>query len=143
MGPAIGGAREHQRGQTQMGSATVLVMGAMLLLAVLTAVVMVVLALIAAQVRASQAADLAALAGAESAWYGADRACQEAGRIAGAHGAAVERCTFQSLDVQVHVVVTLPWPQARALTGGGPLQLRAIARAGPPDDLAARIAAPS
>jgi secretion/DNA translocation related TadE-like protein len=117
------------------GSATVLVITAILLLSVLAAAVMVVLALIATQVRASQAADLAALAGAEKAWFGSTEACREARRIAAVHGAGVERCTWQGLDVQVHVVVTVPVPQLRALSHGQPLQLRAVARAGPPTDV--------
>lgn len=118
------------------GSATVLVIAVVVLLSALTAVVIMVLALLAAQVRTSQAADLAALAGAEQAWFGSEAACREAGRIAAAHGAAVERCTWQGLDVQVHVVLTVALPGVRAVGVGRQLHLRAIARAGPPDEWA-------
>lgn len=121
--------------RSQTGSATVLVIGAIAMLAVFALLVMAVMALIGAQVRASQAADLAALAGAERAWFGGDEACAEANRIAVAHGARVERCTWEELDVQVHVVVTAPLPELRALAGGQVLELRAVARAGPPSDL--------
>jgi secretion/DNA translocation related TadE-like protein len=124
--------RQRFRALDDRGSATVFVLTAILLLSVLAVVVMVVLGLMSAQVRTSQAADLAALAGAEKAWFGSDVACQEATRIAAAHGATVERCTWQGLDVQVHVRVTPNLPQLRAFSNGRTVELRAVARAGPP-----------
>lgn len=116
------------------GSATVLVVAAIALIAVLLAVVMAVLTLIATQVKVAQAADLAALAGAQQAWYGESSACAEAGRIAAAHGTQLEQCDWQGLDVQVRVVGVPPLITTRAVRVGGTLQLRATARAGPPND---------
>mgnify|MGYP001168852123 CR=1 FL=1 len=120
------------------GSATVLVLVVFFALAVLMLVVVVVGALISTQVRASQAADLAALAGARRVWFGDAAACQEASRIAALHGAEVSHCERRGLDLQVSVAVHPPLPPfltpAPAESSDRPV-LRATARAGPPEAL--------
>jgi secretion/DNA translocation related TadE-like protein len=110
---------------------------AILVLAFGAGVVLVVGAMIVTQVRVSQAADLAALAGARAAWSGTAVACAEAARIAEVQGARLEACERRGLDVQVTAVIvpTLPSLFARVSDDpdGSGVVLRAVARAGPPD----------
>lgn len=80
---------------------------------------------VVARHRAQAAADLAALAGAQHALYGAAPACVEVGVIARRMGAAVTRCVVEDLDVVVAVSV----PVMLGRFGVGPA--RAAARAGP------------
>jgi secretion/DNA translocation related TadE-like protein len=115
----------------------VIVVMVIAMVAVLLAVAAVAAGVAALQVRTSQAADLAALAGAEKALSGEVAACAEASRIAAAHGTSVQRCSWEGLDVQVHVSLPLRLPFSGA--GVDPpdvgWRLSAVARAGPPDDL--------
>ncbi len=111
----------------QRGSASLLVVAAGTLLVVVVGAAGTGAAVLTAQNRAAQAADLAALAGAEQAWSGRERACAEATGIAAANQADVESCETDGLDVQVRVRVLPTLPLADHLV------LRATARAGPPD----------
>lgn len=79
------------------------------------------------QTRVSQAADLAALAGAQQVWSGATSACAAAAGIASAHGARMTSCTSVGLDLQVSVEA----PLVGQLASLG--SVRATARAGPPE----------
>ena len=110
------------------GAASVLAVAAVLVTA-LAGIVAVWVALVgASQVRVSQAADLAALAGAEKAWLGRSAACAVAGEIAARHNAQVVDCTAVGLAVQVRVRA----PLAGALADIG--YVSATARAGPPEN---------
>lgn len=80
----------------------------------------------ASQVRVSQAADLAALAGAEKVWFDREAACEVAQEIATRHQARVVECETAGLDVQVR----LRAPLTGALADLG--HVNATARAGPP-----------
>ncbi|MEV3990062.1 Rv3654c family TadE-like protein [Streptomyces sp. NPDC049837] len=94
---------------------------------VLCAVFAAVLALgqaVAARHRAGGAADLAALAAADRALWGAADACEAAGRVARAQGAEVVRCTVRGEIADV---------TARARFG--PYAPGVRARAGPPGAL--------
>lgn len=109
------------------GAASILGVAAMAVVAVAGVLAMWVALLGAAQVRVSQAADLAALAGAEKAWLDRDAACEVASEIATRHQSEVVACQAVGLDVQVQVRARL----TGALSGVG--QVSATARAGPPD----------
>ncbi len=76
--------------------------------------------------RAEAAADLAALAAADRAIYGPSAACARASLIAGAHGAALQRCGVigSVADVTVTLPVQGPFRQLPPVS--------ARARAGPP-----------
>lgn len=100
--------------------------GVLLMSVVGVAAVWVVL-LGASQVRVSQAADLAALAGAEKVWLDRAEACQVAREIATRHRAQVIQCQAVGLDVQVQVRA----PLTGVLSGLG--HVHATARAGPPE----------
>src|SRR5690606_4832410 len=104
------------------GSGTVWVLTfAMLVWACVVAIV-VVASVRVDRHRAAAAADLAALAGAEQAASGADRACAVARRTAHANQARLVDCTVSGLTVTVTVAVP-----GRI----GPAQLTAVSRAGP------------
>ncbi|CAN5708578.1 hypothetical protein BH09ACT8_BH09ACT8_44390 [soil metagenome] len=81
---------------------------------------------VVARHRAQAAADLAALAAAQSLPSGHEQACLQAGALAAAMNAAVVRCDVDDLDVVVTVEVAV------ALAGGQIGSARAGARAGPP-----------
>jgi secretion/DNA translocation related TadE-like protein len=108
------------------GSATVWVVALSGVLAAIGVAVLLVGAAVVGRHRAAGAADLAALAGAESAVRGRPDACAAAERVAGANGARLTGCTVDPgavVDVAVEVHVRL-----------GPLGTRsatARARAGP------------
>ncbi|WP_017539476.1 Rv3654c family TadE-like protein [Nocardiopsis halophila] len=72
---------------------------------------------------AGAAADLAALAAADRAAEGPDRACAAASRTAGANGARIESCTAEGLEVTVEVSVPVrTWPvRAHAESRAGPV----------------------
>jgi secretion/DNA translocation related TadE-like protein len=87
-------------------------------------------AVVIARHRAQAAADLAALAGAQSLPAGREQACRRAEAVAGAMSAAVAHCDVEELDVLVTVEVAM---RTAGLAGGlGPA--RAAARAGPRGD---------
>lgn len=112
---------------TQSGSITVVVSAVVVLLVVVASMGAGVVAVFAAQVRASQAADLAALAGAQRAWLDPSDACPAALMIVKEHSARALDCFTDALDVQVRVAVDVPSPLR--LLG----EVRAVARAGPPE----------
>jgi secretion/DNA translocation related TadE-like protein len=82
---------------------------------------------VVARHRAQAAADLAALAGAQSLPAGPEQACVGAGALASMMEATVVRCDVDDLDLVVTVEVGVGFAV-------GPLgPARAAARAGPPD----------
>lgn len=81
--------------------------------------------LVVAQRRAQAAADLAALAGATT----VGDACAEAGRVAGANGAVVDRCRLD--DEVVSVVVSVRGPDLPWASRWSQVRVTAEARAGP------------
>ncbi len=83
-------------------------------------------AVVMARHRAQGAADLAALAGANSLPAGREQACAQADAVARAMNASVAQCTVDALDVVVTVEVAVGFARG----GVGPA--RAGARAGPP-----------
>lgn len=113
--------------QADRGAASVLAIAAVVALVALGVVAVWVGLLGASQVRVSQAADLAALAGAERVWFDRAEACEVAREIAVRHQAQVTQCQAVGLDVQVQVRAQLNG----ALAGFG--DVSATARAGPPE----------
>ncbi|MCV7230459.1 Rv3654c family TadE-like protein [Mycolicibacterium komossense] len=99
------------------------------LIAVLLATTVAVLSLgsvLVARHRAAAAADLAALAAAQSLPAGREQACRQAAALAAAMTVAVVGCDVDGLDVVVTVEVAVRF-------ANGPLgPARAGARAGPP-----------
>jgi secretion/DNA translocation related TadE-like protein len=120
----------------ERGSATPFAVACLGLLVLLAAALGVVSAMVHAQRRAQSAADLAALAAAQSLARGAD-GCAAAVRISGANGAALTSCEVSGREVRLRVEVTGPrWlgqsadleAEARAgpvLAGSGPPERRA------------------
>lgn len=109
------------------GSITVVIAVAISFVVLVAAVAACVVAVFASQVKASQAADLAALAGAQHSWLDQSAACPAAQRIATEHVARLVSCSTDAFDVQVQVAVALPAPLSRLGT------VTAEARAGPPE----------
>ncbi|MFC7595469.1 Rv3654c family TadE-like protein [Terrabacter sp. GCM10028922] len=107
------------------GAATVLVVGLVAALLVLTAGALVIASAVVASHRARMAGDLAALAGAAALQDSADggRACAVADRVARANGAALQGCSSgadASITVRVTVGAAL-WPRpASARSRAGP-----------------------
>lgn len=122
---AVGRARSNER-----GSGTVLALG---IIGVLVVITVAISGLIQAQVasgRARSAADLSALAGAtalSSVLAPADP-CATAGRVAQANGAVLESCVVDGEDVVVTVSV-------HTTVLGVPRQAQSAARAGPVNPL--------
>lgn len=116
------------------GSATVLVLAlcAVLLCAAGAAIAVAQLAIV--RQRAATAADLAVLAGAREALWGAEGACARAADVADAGRARMDDCRLDGLDLLVEV--SLPAPplvaQAARLAGQRAPRVSAAARAGPP-----------
>lgn len=113
--------------ETDRGAASVLAVLATVALAFVGIVAVWVTSVGTSQMRVSQAADLAALAGAEKAWLDRAAACDVAAEIATRHKARVVHCRAVGLDVQVSV---------RAPLGGALADMgfvSATARAGPPE----------
>ena len=108
----------------ESGAAALLATACVGVLVLLGAALVVVGAMVADHRRAQAAADLAALSGATALQRGQD-ACAEAGRVAAANEARLERCLVEGQDVLVSVRVTGP----RWLGQQGDLEGRA--RAGP------------
>jgi secretion/DNA translocation related TadE-like protein len=107
------------------GSATVLVLALVLVLATLTGLLLSLGAVAVARHRAASVADLAALAAAERALAGTTVACAVARRTAAAAGGWLTRCDVTG---EVAEVVAAVRPAGR-LAGLGPATARA--RAGP------------
>ena len=107
------------------GSATVLVLALVAVLAAVAALLVGAGALVVARHRADSAADLAALAAAARALDGAGAACRAADGVARATGAALVGCRLQGEDAVVTVEVTPPGGLARVG------RARSTARAGP------------
>ncbi|RKT79078.1 secretion/DNA translocation related TadE-like protein [Terracoccus luteus] len=98
----------HRRGCVHLGdrdrgSGSVLVVGVVLALLVLTAGGLVVGSAVVASGRARAAADLAALAGAAALQRGssAGAACAEAGQVATSNGSRPTGCAVSGFDVEV------------------------------------------
>jgi secretion/DNA translocation related TadE-like protein len=81
--------------------------------------------LVVAQRRAQAAADLSALAGAAA----TGEACVEAGRVAAANQAVLERCRLDGEEVSVRVSV--PGPELPWASRWSEVRVTAEARAGP------------
>lgn len=112
------------RRRGQRGAASLLATACVGVLLLVGAALAVVGAMVADHRRAQAAADLAALSGATALQRGRD-ACAEAGRVAAANEASVERCRVAGQDVVVSVRVTGPrWLGQQA-------DLEGRARAGP------------
>lgn len=109
------------------GSASVLAIAAVVAVALIGTVAVWVTLVGASQMRVSQAADLAALAGAEKAWLDRRAACDVAAEIAARHQAQLVDCQAVGLDVQVRVRAPLTGALARMGS------VSATARAGPPE----------
>lgn len=120
-----GSSRGRARAET--GSITVVISAVVILLVVVASIGATVVMVYATQVRTSQAADLAALAGAQRAWLDEAGACPTAAAVAAEHRARVLSCTTDVFDVQVKVAIALPPPVS--ILG----DVRAEARAGPPE----------
>jgi secretion/DNA translocation related TadE-like protein len=111
-----------QRGER--GSATLFAVAVVGLLVLVGAALGVAGAMVHAHRVAQSAADLAALAGAQSLARGGD-GCAAASTVAGANGATVDSCAVEGFDVRVQVTVAGPhWL-------GQHRDLSAQARAGP------------
>lgn len=113
--------------RTQSGSITVVISAVVVFLMVTASVGASVVAVYATSVRTAQAADLAALAGAQRAWLDEADACPTAATIASEHRARLLTCHTDALDVQVSVAAGLPAPLS--VLG----EVQAEARAGPPE----------
>ncbi|GAA4907542.1 Rv3654c family TadE-like protein [Streptomyces coeruleoprunus] len=114
--------RPPRRAGNDRGSATVWVALTMTSLCAVFAAVLALGQAVAAKHRAGGAADLAALAAADSALRGSEAACEAAARVASAQRAEVVRC---AVDGEIAEVT------ARARFGPYAPEVRA--RAGPPD----------
>ncbi len=112
------------RGPDDRGAATVITLALAGVLLLLGAALGVVAALVVAHRTAQSAADLAALAGAQTLAASGD-ACGAASRTAAGNDAVLTGCTVEARDVRVTVEVTGP----RWLGQAGDLTARA--RAGP------------
>ncbi|HEX5086346.1 MAG TPA: Rv3654c family TadE-like protein [Nocardioides sp.] len=112
------------RQRDERASATLFAVAVVGVLVLVGAALGVVGAMVHAHRVAQSAADLAALAGAQSRARGAD-ACAAAATVAEANGASVDRCTVEGFDVVLQVTVAGPhWL-------GQHHDLSAQARAGP------------
>lgn len=106
------------------GSATVLVLPLVGVVALLAVLLSVLGGLVVAQRRAGAAADLAALAGAASLQRGGD-GCSAAAQTADRNGVELSACAVMAAEVRVWVAATVPGPWGRSWT------VRAHARSGP------------
>ncbi len=109
---------------SETGSATVLVVPLLGVLAMATVLLAVVAGAMVAQRRVASAADLAALAGAAALQRGAD-GCAEAAVVSRRNGGEMITCRASEEAVQLTVRVELPVQLGRSLT------VSAQARAGP------------
>jgi len=113
------------------GSATVLALVVLTVLVSLAVAAAVVGGVLVGQRRAAAAADLAALAAAESLGLrggtavGGATACEKAGRAGEANGARLTDCLVEGREVSVEVTVEVP------TVFGGTVRIPGRARAGP------------
>jgi secretion/DNA translocation related TadE-like protein len=114
----------HQGRRSERGSATLFAVAVVGVLVLVGAALGVAGAMVHAHRMAQSAADLAALAGAQSRGRGAD-GCAAAAAVAEANGATVDSCAVEGFDVLLQVTVAGP----RWL--GQHHDLSAQARAGP------------
>lgn len=112
-------------GGPERGSATVLVLGLVAVLALVAAVGTALAGVGVARHRAASAADLAALAAASRAVEGGLAACDAARTTARASGAVLARCALDGRTAEVVAVVQPPGPL------GALGQAQSRARAGP------------
>lgn len=108
---------------SETGSGTIWVLVLCVLLWFVAAVVVIVASLRVDRQRAITAADLAALAAAREAVFGASRACERAAETAASNAAELRGCDLTGYEVTVEVAVPVRlWPEA---------SVTAEARAGP------------
>ncbi len=120
-----------RRCRPEHGSGTILVLAVMPLLLAVTTVVIAGAVLVTTRHRAAVAADLAALAAAQSLLDGQGDPCTAAGRVALANEARLESCRLDGTAVEVAVHLNTPgW--ASAVASG----ITRRARAGPTGELA-------
>lgn len=115
--------------QSESGIATLWGLAIIGILLLFAAVSAGVVSLIGARHQAEAAADLAALAGAQSIADGTDDPCQVADRVAVANRGRLVRCTVYDDIVEVRVEIESPRLLGRAWT------LTGRARAGPADSV--------
>jgi secretion/DNA translocation related TadE-like protein len=115
----------RSRGRGDAGSASLYVLAVVSLICSAGLVTLAAGQALALRHRAGTAADLAALAAADRALEGTDRACAHAAGIAESNGARLAACSVQGDVVDLLVEMRLP----AALSGLPPV--RARARAGP------------
>ena len=113
-----------RRPATERGAATVLVIGVVVALLVVTTGGLFIATAVVASHRARLAADLAALAGATALRDAAtvERACAAARRVAKLNGAELGACQARGAELELTVtVVAPPWSEpARARARAGP-----------------------
>ncbi|GAB3113585.1 hypothetical protein GCM10027160_17840 [Streptomyces calidiresistens] len=129
-GPTVRAPRAAAPGApgADRGAATVWCVACLGLLSVVLGAVLALAAVVEARQRAAGAADLAALAAAERAWHGSERACERALLVAEAGGARLVRCGIGPglhPDDPPDALVADLTVESRA----GPHRLRARARA--------------
>jgi secretion/DNA translocation related TadE-like protein len=130
------------RDQTQLdapdrGSGTVLMLGIVSVVAVMSLLAAAVGAVAVARGRAQSAADLGALAGAQAVidGLGASAGCAQARAVVAANGAELATCqALPTGDVTTTVSVAVGHPGAFAVFGLGPLAATAQAHAAPPQN---------
>lgn len=127
----LGGGPPPAHYRSDTGSGTVLVLAVVAVLALMAMTTILVGQLIIDRLRADTAADLAALAGANTIAKG--EACTAAAHIAAENGATLESCRTQGSDVSVEVSVSLSPLAARVfrIANSGDGRVAATARAGP------------
>ncbi len=112
--------------RAERGAGSVLVLSIVAVLAVATGAVLVLVSAVAVRHRAAAAADLAALAAAQSVLSGPAQACGLAARVAGQLGGTLVACELHGRIAEVTVSVPhrgvagfLPDPVRRARAGQG------------------------
>jgi secretion/DNA translocation related TadE-like protein len=111
------------REKRERGSATIWLLAGVLAICAICAVWITVAEAGLARQRAEVAADLAALAGAQTASSGEGSPCAAAAEIAGRNGGRLATCTLIGESVNVTVEVASPMPaRASARAGSGAAQ---------------------
>jgi secretion/DNA translocation related TadE-like protein len=119
------------RGRREAGSATVMSLSWLAVLAVIGTVGLLVTLVAAAQHQVESAADLAAVSAATHIGEGQPVACAAASRVASSMRARVTSCRLDGFDVAVEVASTVSIPSRT-------LVLTASARAGPAETASVR-----
>ncbi|WP_258073467.1 Rv3654c family TadE-like protein [Arthrobacter sp. 08Y14] len=126
MGEARAAAAAGKGDKTEEGAGTVMVLGSGLLLLILCAAVLILLQTAVAASRAATAADLAALAAADTVReLRSGEPCVVAAEVAGRNGAVLAACTVEAGEQTVQVETRVPIPLL-------PQPATGHARAGPP-----------